>query len=142
MENPTQKLFQSIIENARTGLDACEHLMSKTKDAALRDELIKLNEISKEVRLLQENHIDDLQQLFEYRKTVNERIFEIRAQIKKGQSKKGLDKVGIESMEDELKKLRLQIILCDRINRRNQQIQHKLQEVREEENRKRKEMIK
>lgn len=40
MENQTQKLLQSIIENARTGLDACEHLMDKTKDAALRDELM------------------------------------------------------------------------------------------------------
>ena len=40
MENQTQKLLQSIIENARTGLDACEQMISKTKDAALRDELM------------------------------------------------------------------------------------------------------
>lgn len=40
MENQTQKLLQSIVENARTGLDACEQMMDKTKDAALRDELM------------------------------------------------------------------------------------------------------
>ena len=40
MENQTQKLLQSVIENARTGLDACEQMMAKTKDAALRDELM------------------------------------------------------------------------------------------------------
>jgi len=40
MENQTQKLLQSIVENARTGLDACDQMMDKTKDAALRDELM------------------------------------------------------------------------------------------------------
>ena len=40
MENQTQKLLQSIVENARTGLDACDQMMAKTKDAALRDELM------------------------------------------------------------------------------------------------------
>ena len=36
----TQKLLQSIVENARTGLDACEQLMNKTKDPGLRDRLM------------------------------------------------------------------------------------------------------
>ena len=36
----TQKLLQSIIENARTGLDACEQLMTKVKDPGLRDQLM------------------------------------------------------------------------------------------------------
>ena len=40
MENQTQKLLQSIIENARTGLDACDQMISKTKDADVRDELM------------------------------------------------------------------------------------------------------
>lgn len=109
---------------------------------ALRDDLIKLNEISKEVRLLQEHRIDDLQQLFDYRKNCNERIFEIRAQIKNAQSKKGADKTEIGLLKGELKKLRFQIILCDRITRRSQQMNEKLQDVREEENRNRKEWIK
>ncbi len=109
---------------------------------ALRDDLIKLNEISKEVRLLQEHRIDDLQQLFDYRKNCNERVFEIRTQIKKAQSKKGTDKTEIVLMKEELKKLRFQIILCDRITRRSQQMNEKLQQVREEQNRKREELIK
>lgn len=40
MEDQTQKLLQSIVENARTGLDACDQLIEKTKDAAVRDELM------------------------------------------------------------------------------------------------------
>lgn len=36
----TQKLLQSIVENARTGLDACEQLLAKTKDPGMRDELM------------------------------------------------------------------------------------------------------
>lgn len=40
MENQTQKLLQSIVENARTGLEACDQMLAKTKDAAVRDELM------------------------------------------------------------------------------------------------------
>lgn len=36
----TQKLLQSVVENARTGLDACDQLLGRTKDAAIRDELM------------------------------------------------------------------------------------------------------
>ena len=40
MENHTQELLQSIVENARTGLDACDQLIEKAKDAAIRDHLM------------------------------------------------------------------------------------------------------
>lgn len=40
----TQKLLQSVVENARTGLDACEQLIRKTKDAAVRDQLMTQRE--------------------------------------------------------------------------------------------------
>lgn len=36
----TQKLLQSVVENARTGLDACEQLLKKVDDARMRDELM------------------------------------------------------------------------------------------------------
>ena len=36
----TQKLLQSVVENARTGLDACEQLIGKTKDQNMRNELM------------------------------------------------------------------------------------------------------
>lgn len=36
----TQKLLQSIVENARTGSDACEQLLTHTKDAGMRQELM------------------------------------------------------------------------------------------------------
>lgn len=36
----TQKLLQSVVENARTGLDGCEQLLKKADDGAMRDELM------------------------------------------------------------------------------------------------------
>lgn len=119
------------------------NLMSYQISPALRDELIKLNEISKEVRLLQEYRIDDLQQLFDYKKEVNEKIFEVRAELNKLHTSKGVEVPRRDWLKDELKKLRYQIILCERIIHRNQQIKEKLQAVRkEEQQQKRKERIK
>ena len=40
IHNQTQKLLQSVVENARTGLDACEQLLGKTKDQNMRNELM------------------------------------------------------------------------------------------------------
>ena len=36
----TQKLLQSVVENARTGLNACDQLIAKAKDAGVRDQLM------------------------------------------------------------------------------------------------------
>ena len=36
----TQKLLQSVVENARTGLDALEQLLKHVKDAKMREELM------------------------------------------------------------------------------------------------------
>lgn len=38
--NQTQKLLQSVVENARTGLDAVEQLLRQVKDARMREELM------------------------------------------------------------------------------------------------------
>ena len=38
--NETYKLLQAIVENGRTGADACGQLLKKTEDAKLRDELM------------------------------------------------------------------------------------------------------
>ena len=38
--NQTEKLLQCIIENGRTGEDACDQLLSKTDDMKLRKELM------------------------------------------------------------------------------------------------------
>jgi hypothetical protein len=40
MENQTQKLLQSVVENARSGLDACEQLLGKVTDGEMRGELM------------------------------------------------------------------------------------------------------
>ena len=37
----TQKLLQSVVENARTGMDACAHVLKKAESAGLRSELME-----------------------------------------------------------------------------------------------------
>ena len=39
--NQTEKLLQAVVENGRMGASACKQLMEKTKDEALRTELIR-----------------------------------------------------------------------------------------------------
>ena len=43
--NQTQKLLQMIVENGRMGADACDQLLSRTKDMELRDELMNERQI-------------------------------------------------------------------------------------------------
>ena len=38
--NQTEKLLQNIVENARMGEDACDQLLSKAEDEAIRQELM------------------------------------------------------------------------------------------------------
>ena len=38
--NQTRKLLQSIVENARTGADACDQMLACAKDVDLRSELM------------------------------------------------------------------------------------------------------
>ena len=40
----TQKLLQSIVENSRMGEDACDQLLQRAQDAALRQELMREKE--------------------------------------------------------------------------------------------------
>ena len=121
--------------------------------SALRDDLLKLNELSMEVRLLQEHRIDDLQQLFDYRKTMYEKVFMTEAEIRKLRNLKTrrstttLQKTElqseIEKLREELKNIRRQVIICDRIYSRSQRMKEKLQSIREDEkNMKREELIK
>ncbi len=107
---------------------------------ALQDDLIKLNEISKEVRLLQEHRIDDLQQLFDYRKTLNEKVFSLRAEIQKlralkiRKSTSVEQKVNLQSklecLKVELNDSRYRVIICDRIITRYQNMSGKLESIR------------
>ena len=39
--NETVQLLQDVVRNARTGLDAVEHLMQKTQGSGMRDELAR-----------------------------------------------------------------------------------------------------
>ena len=120
---------------------------------ALRDDLIKLNEISREVRLLQEHQIDDLQQLFDYRKAMYEKAFLMEAQIRRLRNQKSKNSTTamqktelqseIEKLKEQLKDSRRQVVICDRISSRGQKMKEKLQSIQEDEkNMKREEMIK
>ena len=43
--NQTRKLLQSIVENARTGADACDQMLACAKDVDLRSELMNERDI-------------------------------------------------------------------------------------------------
>ena len=74
---------------------------------------------------------------------MNEKIFEVRAEMKKLRTSNGDEVPRRDMLKDELKQLRYQIILCERIILRNQRMKEKLQAVRkEEQQKKRKEWIK
>ena len=42
--NETVQLLQDVVRNARTGQDAVEHLMQKTQEGRMRQELIREKE--------------------------------------------------------------------------------------------------
>ena len=43
--NQTRKLLQKIVENARTGADACDQMLSCAKDVDLRNELMNERDV-------------------------------------------------------------------------------------------------
>ena len=106
----------------------------------LRDDLLKLNELSMEVRLLQEHRIDDLQQLFDYRKTMYEKAFMTESKIQRLRNlkmKRSTTAVQrtelqseIEKLKEELKDSRRQVVICDRISSRSEKLKDKLDAMR------------
>ena len=111
----------------------------------LREDLLKLNNISQEVRLLVRHKIDTAEQLSLYKKGLEVQIEKLSAERKalykkqrtvKCQSDPKLAeavKKEIDGLTEQLKNLRREVHLCDDIARRSGVITEKLKAVREDE---------
>ena len=117
----------------------------------LREDLIKLDAITQEARLLGTNHIDTAQQLSSYKETLETRIDALttqRKQLYRKQRTVGVKtdgaaaqqvKMQIDSLSKELYQLRREVKLCSDIEIRSGIMQEHIKAVREDEESQRKE---
>lgn len=117
----------------------------------LREDLIKLDAITKEARLLGEHQIDTAQQLSSYQGKLESRIADVtsrRRQLYRKQRTVAIksDEVtssevssAISTLSKELSKLRREVKLCSDIAARSGVMMERIQKVREDENLQRKE---
>ena len=107
----------------------------------LREDLAKLEQITKEIRLLGTYHIDTESGLFlfrEKRKQEIEQLSEKRSSLKRTlRTKAGKEKIEelrgeIAGLTGEIRKMRKEVVLCDRIAERSGIIREKLQAVQRE----------
>lgn len=111
----------------------------------LREDLLKLNNISQEVRLLVRHKIDTAEQLSLYKNGLEVQIEKLSAErkalykkqrtVKSQNDPKFADAVKkeIDGLTDQLKALRREVHLCDDIAQRSGVITEKLKAVREDE---------
>ena len=117
----------------------------------LREDLIKLDAITQEARLLGTNHIDTAQQLSSYKENLETRIDAVTSQrkqlyrkqrtvaVKSDVAEATKVKSEIDSLSRELKQLRWEVKLCSDIEIRSGIMQEHIKTVREDEESKRKE---
>ena len=117
----------------------------------LREDLIKLDAITQEARLLGTNHIDTAQQLSSYKENLETRIDSLtmlrkqlyRRQrtvaVKSDEAASQQVKTEIDSLSKELKQLRWEVKLCSDIEIRSGIMLEHIQAVREDEKSQRKE---
>lgn len=107
----------------------------------LREDLTKLDEIAKETRLLGTYHIGTDSELFLFqdkRKHALEQLSDRRKELHKTiRTKAGEEKAEelrkeIAGLSKEIRKLREEVVLCDRIAERSQSMKEKLQVVQKE----------
>ena len=108
----------------------------------LKEDLMKLDQITDEVRLLGRNQIDNAEQLFSYKESVIKEIDKLtddRTQLRKVSRTKLTDeklcevKEEISSITDKLKTLRKEVKLCDGIAERSKVIEKNLKQIENEE---------
>ncbi len=117
----------------------------------LREDLIKLDAITQEARLLGTNHIGTAQQLSSYKETLETRIDALNTQrkqlyrkqrtvaVKSDEAASTKVKAEIDSLSKELKQLRWEVKLCSDIEIRSGIMQEHIKAVREDEKSQRKE---
>lgn len=111
----------------------------------LREDLLKLDAITAETRLLIGHRIDTAEQLFCYRDEVNGKIEALTsdrkqlykaqrtAEVKSDPEKAAEVKAQIAALSKELTSLRKEVVLCNSIAERSGVIQEKIKAVREDE---------
>ena len=112
----------------------------------LRDDLIKLDRITEETRLLSENHIETDGQLFSYEKNLREKMEKLesrRADLRNvirrkgaGEDEKDKCRAELSEISGRLKALRKEVRLCESIKVRSNLMQQKIEKVLEDEQRK------
>lgn len=111
----------------------------------LREDLLKLDAITAETRLLIGHRIDTAEQLFSYRDKVSEKITVLTderkqlyktqrtAAVKSDPEKAAEVKTQIAALSKELAALRKEVVLCNSIAKRSGVIKEKIKAVREDE---------
>jgi len=108
----------------------------------LRDDLIKLDRISQEARLLGNYHIDTAEQLFSFSGKCSDRLQQLEVERKDlrndlrrniPEEQKIEIKEKISSISGEMKKLRKEMSLCESIAERSKRIEPKLEQIHQEE---------
>ena len=117
----------------------------------LREDLIKLNNISQEVRLLARHHIDTAEQLALYKKEQEVQVTTLSAQrralqkalrtkpVRDSPEQADAHRAQIRELSERLKALRREVHLCDDIAERSGVMAEKLKAVREDEKNQQKE---
>lgn len=117
----------------------------------LREDLLKLDAITAETRLLVRNRIDTAEQLFSYRDEAQDKIAALTAErkqlyklqrttaVKSDPEKAAEVKAQIAALSKELAALRKEVVLCNTIAERSGVIKEKIKAVREDEQPERKE---
>lgn len=117
----------------------------------LREDLLKLDAITAETRLLVRNRIDTAEQLFSYRDEAQDKIAALTAErkqlyklqrtaaVKSDPEKAAEVKAQIAALSKELAALRKEVVLCNSIAERSGVIKERIKAVREDEHIKEKE---
>lgn len=94
----------------------------------LRDDLLKLNYISQEARLLQKYQIDTMEQLFDFEESISERINQLKKE------RKTLTLESRKVISGEIKEKAQQLALCRNIEKRSIHIKDKFIQIENEKN--------
>ncbi len=116
----------------------------------LKDDLMKMEAITQETRLLCRNHIDTAEQLLSYKGSLETEMSDLLTEQRKelySQSRKsgGEEKEAIRSQLSDLSKrlreIRKEVKLCEGIEARNDTLKEKLKTIRADEEQQRKELM-
>ena len=94
----------------------------------LRDDLLKLNYISQEAKLLQKYQIDTIEQLLDFEESISERINQLK------EERKTLTPENRKVISGEIKEKAQQLVLCRNIAKRSPQMKGKLRQIEKERN--------